>query len=138
MAWVPTYSEQLHRVFISPNLINWLEIKKYSKEFLFKIRISNVLNPSVFSIQIQNVPFVRRRCIAFQRISVLASVFDCNFNDIKWLISTTNSTSDYTIWTYYRSYFKEISANIKLQVYCVTCCRFYNNFSCRMSFVFDL
>jgi hypothetical protein len=35
--------------------------------------------------------------------------------------STVNSTSDYTLWTLYRSYFKGISANIELQVYNVTC-----------------
>jgi hypothetical protein len=30
---------------------------------------------------------------------------------------TVNSTSDYTLWTLYRSYFKGGSANIKLQMY---------------------
>jgi hypothetical protein len=37
-------------------------------------------------------------------------------------IGTVNSTSDYTLWTLSRSYFKGISANIELQVYSVTCC----------------
>jgi hypothetical protein len=32
-----------------------------------------------------------------------------------------NSTSDYALWTLYRSYFQGISANIELQVYNVTC-----------------
>jgi hypothetical protein len=35
---------------------------------------------------------------------------------------TVNSTSDYTLCTYYHSYFKGISANIELKVYSVTCC----------------
>jgi hypothetical protein len=35
---------------------------------------------------------------------------------------TVNSTSDYTLKTLYRSYFKGISANSELQVYSVTCC----------------
>jgi hypothetical protein len=34
----------------------------------------------------------------------------------------TVRTSDYTFWTLNRSYFKDISANIELQVYSVTCC----------------
>jgi hypothetical protein len=35
-------------------------------------------------------------------------------------------SSDYTLWTFYHSYFKGISANIALQVYSVTCCWQYN------------
>jgi hypothetical protein len=31
--------------------------------------------------------------------------------------STVDSTSVYTLWILYRSYFKDISANIELQVY---------------------
>jgi hypothetical protein len=38
---------------------------------------------------------------------------------------TVNSTSDYTLWTLYRSYFKGISANIELQIYSLTCCWSY-------------
>jgi hypothetical protein len=34
----------------------------------------------------------------------------------------TVDTSDYTLWTLYRSYFKDIRANVELQVYAVTCC----------------
>jgi hypothetical protein len=30
---------------------------------------------------------------------------------------TVNSTSDYILWTLYRSYFNAISANIELQIY---------------------
>jgi hypothetical protein len=37
-------------------------------------------------------------------------------------MSTVNITSDYTIWTLYRYYFKGISANIELQVYSETRC----------------
>jgi hypothetical protein len=33
-----------------------------------------------------------------------------------FLISTVNSTSDYTLWTLRRSYFEGITANIELQV----------------------
>jgi hypothetical protein len=36
-------------------------------------------------------------------------------------ICTVNSTSDYTLWTLYRSYFKGIKANTELQVLSVTC-----------------
>jgi hypothetical protein len=32
------------------------------------------------------------------------------------VVSTVNSTSDYTLWTLYRSYFKGISPNIELHV----------------------
>jgi hypothetical protein len=35
---------------------------------------------------------------------------------------TVNSTPDYTLWSWCRSYFKGISAIIELQVYSVTCC----------------
>jgi hypothetical protein len=38
---------------------------------------------------------------------------------------TVHSTSDYTLWNMYRSYFKGISAHIKLQMYNVTCCSLY-------------
>jgi hypothetical protein len=31
--------------------------------------------------------------------------------------STVNSTSDYTLWAFHRSYYKDISVNIELQVY---------------------
>jgi hypothetical protein len=37
-------------------------------------------------------------------------------------IGTINSSSDYTLWTFYRSFFMDIRANIELQVYSVTCC----------------
>jgi hypothetical protein len=38
------------------------------------------------------------------------------------IICTVNSTSDYTLWTLYRSYFEGIRSKIELQVYNVTCC----------------
>jgi hypothetical protein len=37
-------------------------------------------------------------------------------------LESTVSTSDYTLWTLYRFYFKGNRTNIKLQVYSVTCC----------------
>jgi hypothetical protein len=40
----------------------------------------------------------------------------------QWYVCTVNSTSDYTLSTFYRSYFNGISANIKLKVYNVLCC----------------
>jgi hypothetical protein len=40
---------------------------------------------------------------------------------IKFILSTVNSRSDYTLWTLYRSYSRGISANIELQVYRMTC-----------------
>jgi hypothetical protein len=41
---------------------------------------------------------------------------------------TIDSTSDYTLWTLYRTYFKSISANIVLQLYSVTCCLPYRQY----------
>jgi hypothetical protein len=41
---------------------------------------------------------------------------------------TVNNTSDHTLWTLYRSYFKGISANIELQVYSVMYC--WSNLLC--------
>jgi hypothetical protein len=38
-----------------------------------------------------------------------------------------NKTSDYTLFTLFRFYFKDINANIELQVYSATCCWRYNN-----------
>jgi hypothetical protein len=38
------------------------------------------------------------------------------------VVGTINSTSDYSLWTFYRSCFKGINANIELQVYSETCC----------------
>jgi hypothetical protein len=40
----------------------------------------------------------------------------------EWYVCIVNSTSDYMLWTLYRSYFKGISGNIELQVHSVTCC----------------
>jgi hypothetical protein len=50
------------------------------------------------------------------------------FNKIKkklylyYLVLNVHSTAHQTLWTLYRLYFKDISANIALQVYHVTCC----------------
>jgi hypothetical protein len=41
---------------------------------------------------------------------------------------TVSSTSDSTLWTLYRYYFKGISANIELQVLSMTCCCPYLKF----------
>jgi hypothetical protein len=49
---------------------------------------------------------------------------------LKGVAGTLNSTSDYTLRTLYRSYFKTISDNIELQVYSVTCCLLYLRYDC--------
>jgi hypothetical protein len=36
------------------------------------------------------------------------------------MVGTVKSSSDYTLWTLYRSYFKIMSADIELKVYSVT------------------
>jgi hypothetical protein len=41
-------------------------------------------------------------------------------------VRTVNSTSNFALWTLYRSYVRGISANIELQVYSVTCCWRYS------------
>jgi hypothetical protein len=49
---------------------------------------------------------------------------------------TVNSTSDYTLWTLYRSYFKDNSANIELNVHTVTCNCFWPYKTVRSMFFF--